>query len=70
MVQIAILITSADSTGIILAIEKANTAGILITTPNTKAYGGNVLTWVGIDNYTVGISLVKRCVKQLKGRAM
>lgn len=53
----AICITPADSTGIIPAIEAANAAGIPIATPNTKAYGGNVLTWVGVDNYTVGYEL-------------
>ena len=49
----AILITPADSTGIVPAIEKANAAGIPIATPNTKAYGGDVLTWIGVDNRAV-----------------
>lgn len=53
----AIMITPADSTGIVPAIEAANEAGIPIATPNTKAYGGDVLTWVGVDNYTVGYQL-------------
>lgn len=55
----AIMITPADSTGIIPAIEAANKAGIPIATPNTKAYGGEVLTWIGVDNYTVGYQLGK-----------
>ena len=61
----AIMITPADSTGIVPAIEAANAAGIPIATPNTKAYGGNVLTWVGVDNYQVGYQLgyaMMRCL--------
>ncbi|MEA4927778.1 MAG: sugar ABC transporter substrate-binding protein [Candidatus Limiplasma sp.] len=64
----AILITPADSTGIIPAIEAANAAGIPIATPNTKAYGGNVLTWVGVDNYTVGYQLGKALCDALSGK--
>lgn len=64
----AILITPADSTGIIPAIEKANAAGIPIATPNTKAYGGDVLTWIGVDNYTVGYELGKALCESLNGQ--
>jgi len=64
----AIIITPADSTGIIPAIEKANQAGIPIATPNTKAYGGNVLTWIGVDNYTVGYQLGKAICDALNGQ--
>ena len=64
----AIMIAPADSTGIIPAIEKANQAGIVIATPNTKAYGGNVLTWVGVDNYTVGYELGKALCDELGGK--
>ena len=53
----AILIAPADSTAIVPAIERANRAGVLVATPNTKAYGGDVLTWVGVDNYQVGYDL-------------
>lgn len=64
----AIMITPADSTGIIPAIEAANAAGIPIATPNTKAYGGNVLTWIGVDNYTVGYQLGKAICEALNGK--
>lgn len=64
----AIMITPADSKGIVPAIEKANKAGIPIATPNTKAYGGNVLTWVGVDNFTVGYELGKALCKALNGK--
>ena len=63
----AIMITPADSTGIIPAIEAANAAGIPIATPNTKAYGGDVLTWIGVDNYTVGYQLGKAICDALNG---
>lgn len=63
----AILITPADSTGIVPAIEKANAAGIPIATPNTKAYGGDVLTWIGVDNYTVGYELGQAMAEALNG---
>lgn len=64
----AIMITPADSTGIIPAIEAANKAGIPIATPNTKAYGGEVLTWIGVDNYTVGYQLGKALCDALGGK--
>ena len=64
----AIMITPADSTGIVPAIEAANEAGIPIATPNTKAYGGDVLTWVGVDNYTVGYQLGKALCDALDGK--
>ena len=64
----AIMITPADSTGIIPAIEAANKAGIPIATPNTKAYGGEVLTWIGVDNYTVGYELGKALCEALEGK--
>lgn len=64
----AILITPADSKGIIPAIEKANAANIPIATPNTKAYGGQVLTWIGVDNYTVGYELGKALCEALNGK--
>src|SRR5699024_2956617 len=53
---------------IIPAIEAANAAGIPIATPNTKAYGGDVLCWVGVDNYTVGYELGKALCDALGGK--
>ena len=53
----AILIAPADSVAIVPGIEKANAAGIPIVTPNTKALGGNVLAWTGVENYEVGLGL-------------
>ncbi len=63
----AILIAPADSKAIVPAIEKANAAGILVATPNTKAYGGKVLTWTGVDNYQVGYELGVALCEAIKG---
>jgi len=64
----AILIAPADSKAIVPAIEKANKAGILVATPNTKAYGGEVLTWTGVDNYQVGFDLGTALAKSINGK--
>ena len=64
----AILIAPADSRGIVPAIERANAAGILVATPNTKAYGGKVLTWTGVDNYRVGYDLGTALCEALSGK--
>jgi len=62
-----IIITPADSEGIVPAIKKANEAGIPVTTPNTKAYGGDVVAWVGVDNYDVGYQLGTAFCEALNG---
>jgi ABC-type sugar transport system substrate-binding protein len=64
----AILIAPADSKAIVPAIEKANKAGILVATPNTKAYGGKILTWTGVDNYKVGLDLGTALAESIKGK--
>ena len=67
-----ILITPADSTAIVPGIEKANEAGIPIATPNTKAFGGDVLSWAGVENYDVGYKLGEQLAKELdhKGKVV
>jgi ABC-type sugar transport system substrate-binding protein len=64
----AILIAPADSKAIVPAIEKANKAGIMVATPNTKAYGGKILTWTGVDNYKVGLDLGTALAENIKGK--
>ncbi|MDR1489658.1 MAG: sugar ABC transporter substrate-binding protein [Desulfovibrio sp.] len=64
----AILIAPADSKAIVPAVEKANKAGILVATPNTKAYGGNILTWTGVDNYQVGYELGTALCNAVNGK--
>lgn len=53
----AIVITPADSVGIVPAIQKANAADIPVVTPNTKSAGGKILAFVGVENYNVGYDL-------------
>ena len=64
----AILIAPADSTAIVPGIEKANAAGIPIATPNTKAFGGDVLTWTGVENREVGYRLGQALAKAIGGK--
>lgn len=64
----AIVITPCDSTGIIPAIEKANAAGIIVVTPNTKSNGGEITSFVGVENYDVGYSLAKALFDKLGGK--
>ncbi len=63
-----IIITPADSNAIVRGIQKANEAGIPIATPNTKAYGGEVLTWIGVENFEVGYGLGKYLADSLDGK--
>jgi len=55
----AIIITPIDSKGIARGVKKANDAGILIATPNTKALGGDILTYIGVENFEVGYTVGK-----------
>lgn len=64
----AIIITPSDSNAIAPGIEKANEAGIIVATPNTKALGGDVLTWAGVQNYDVGYSLGAKLAESLDGK--
>ncbi len=64
----AIIVVPADSKGIIPGIEKANAAGIPVITPNTKALGGRVRTWIGYGNtkaaYDAGKYLLAKIEKK------
>ncbi len=64
----AIIIAPSDSNAIIPGIEKANKAGILVATPNTKAFGGDVLTWTGVENYDVGYRLGVKLADSMNGK--
>lgn len=64
----AIIITPCDSDGIVPAIKKANAAGILVVTPNTKSNGGDILAFVGVENYDVGYDLGKALCEKLGGK--
>lgn len=67
-----IMITPGDSTAIVPGIEKANAAGIPIVTPNTKAYGGDVTMWAGVENYDVGFRLGEALAEEMghKGKVV
>ena len=63
----AICIAPVDSNGIVPATEKANAAGIPVIAINTKANGGKIETFVGIDNEAAAENLAKYMVEQLNG---
>lgn len=64
----AIIVVPADSKGIIPGIEKANAAGIPVITPNTRALGGKVKSWIGYGNtkaaYDAGSYLLSKIDKK------
>lgn len=64
----AIVIAPCDSEGIVPAIKKANDAGILVVTANTKANGGDIVSYVGAQNYDVGYSLATALFEKLGGQ--
>lgn len=64
----AIIIAPSDSQAIVPGIMKANQKGVIVATPNTKALGGNVLTWTGVENYQVGFTLGTKLAESLSGK--
>lgn len=64
----AIIIAPSDSKAIVPGIEKANEKGVIVATPNTKALGGNVLTWTGVQNYDVGYTLGTKLAEAMDGK--
>lgn len=64
----AIAIAPIDSEGIIPAIEKANAAGIPVITTNSKSSGGDLETFIGVDNYEAAKTLAEYMMKELDGK--
>ena len=64
----AIVIAPCDSEGIVPAIKKANDAGILVVTANTKANGGDIVSYVGAQNFDVGYRLATALFEKLGGQ--
>jgi ribose transport system substrate-binding protein len=64
----AICIAPIDSQGIIPAIEKANAAGIPVITTNSKSAGGDIKTFIGVDNYEAAKTLAKYMMDKLGGK--
>ena len=62
----AIIVVPADSRGIVPGIEKANEAGIVVVTPNTRADGGEVVSWDGAANFDAAYEVSKYLLTQLK----
>lgn len=64
----AICIAPVDSDGIVPAIEKANEAGIPVITINTRANGGEIETFVGIDNELAAEKIAEYMMEELGGK--
>ena len=62
----AIIVVPADSRGIVPGIEKANEAGIVVVTPNTRATGGEVVSWCGAANFDAAYEIASYLITQLK----
>lgn len=64
----AILVVPADSKGIVPGIKKANKAGIVVVTPNTRALGGEVATWDGAGNRDAAYAIAKYGLQTIGGK--
>jgi len=64
----AIIIVPIDGKGIVSAIERANKAGIPVFNCNTKAAGGQVIGFAGIDHVALGEAVGEFTVKKLNGK--
>lgn len=62
-----IVISPIDSQGITTAIEMANEAGIPVITADTEAFGGEILSHVGISNFEVAKAMGEWVVEELGG---
>jgi ribose transport system substrate-binding protein len=61
----AIIIAPINPTAIIPAIEKANAAKIPVLTTNSKAGGGKIATFVGVENYEGAKKLGEYMLKKI-----
>jgi ribose transport system substrate-binding protein len=64
----AICIAPINSQGIIPAIEKANAAGIPVITTNTRADGGKIETYVGVENFEGAKAIGEQVMKKIGGK--
>jgi len=60
-----IVLVPVDSTGIVPAIERANEAGIPVALANTKATGGEFITFSAVENYDAMSMLAEHAVKTI-----
>jgi len=63
-----IVIVPIDGKGIVSAIERANAAGIPVFNCNTRAAGGKVVGFAGIDHVALGRAVGEFTVKKLGGK--
>jgi ribose transport system substrate-binding protein len=63
----AIVVVAGDSTGIVPGVEAANAAGIPVITPNTRVFGGEVVTFVGYDNIEAMYTVTKYTLEAIGG---
>lgn len=63
-----IVLVPVDSEGIIPAIERANAAGIPVALANTKANGGEFITFSAVENYDAMTQVAEYMVEKLGGK--
>ncbi len=63
-----IVLVPVDSEGIIPAIERANAAGIPVALANTKANGGEFITFSAVENYDAMLEVAEYMVEKLGGK--
>jgi len=64
----AIVVVPTDSRGIIPGIEKANNAGVPVFVANTKAFGGEFLTFAGISHTEIAQLMTEKLCEELGGK--
>ncbi|MFA5603154.1 MAG: sugar ABC transporter substrate-binding protein, partial [Bacilli bacterium] len=63
----AIVVVPIDSRGIVAGIERANKAGVPVFVSNTRALGGEFLSFAGIDHTAMAEEMARYVVKSLNG---
>jgi ribose transport system substrate-binding protein len=63
-----ILFMAVDPRGVVPAIEKVNAAGIPIVNYNDKVAGGKYTTYVGFDDYKLGLDTARYLLKAIGGQ--
>lgn len=64
----AILLNPVDSAAIVKSVEQANQKGIPVVTIDVTADGGKIATFVGSDNFKLGVLTGEYIVKRLNGK--
>jgi len=60
----AIVVVPADSKGIVPGIEKANRGGVPVMTSNTRAFGGQFISFAGAPNEEAAYIVTKKFIQQ------